>query len=175
MLSPHLIRRQHHRWTMLKTTTCLLSTQRTRLLGPIGCSTARLRPRVQGCPVPVRLVWRAYSSDPGKQTIYHSHLPVPELPKCSLFQYHFPDKPSDSPLPMRDPNLPAFIDGYTGIAITRGQFKEQSLRLVTGLRSIGLKRGDVGCIYGLNSFGWLAAWFGQVAAGIVTTPANWAS
>lgn len=108
----------------------------------------------------------------GKQIIYRSHIPEPVLPRCGVWQYHFPDKPGDSPLPDFDPNLPAFIDGYTGVCMTRGQFREQSLRLIDGLHSIGLKRNDVGCIYGLNSFAWLAAWWGLVAAGIVTTPAN---
>lgn len=109
-----------------------------------------------------------------KQIIYTSEHRTPPLPKCSLFQYHFPDKPSESPIPMFDPGLPAYIDGYTGATLTRGQLKDCALRLVTGFRSLGLKRGDVGCIWGLNGFGWIASWFGLMGAGMVMTPANWA-
>ena len=109
-----------------------------------------------------------------KQIIYTSTLPTPPLPKCSLFQYHFPSTPSESPIPMFDPGLPAYIDGYNGSTLTRGQLKDSALRLVTAFRELGLKRGDVGCIWGLNGFGWLTSWFGLMAAGMVMTPANWA-
>lgn len=109
-----------------------------------------------------------------KEIIYTSTYAAPTLPECSLFQYHFPSAAAQSPVPMWDLSLPAYIDGYTGAALTRGQLKDSALRLTTGLRALGLKRGDVGCIWGLNGFGWLTAWWGLMAAGMVTTPANWA-
>jgi hypothetical protein len=108
------------------------------------------------------------------EIIYKPARAASALPQCSLFQYHFPSTPAESPVPMWDPSLPAYIDGYTGATLTRGQFKDTALRLLTGLRSLGLGRGDVGCIWGLNGFGWLTSWFGMMAAGMVTTPANWA-
>lgn len=107
-------------------------------------------------------------------TIYDSDYPVPTLPEVGLFTYLFPDKASDSPLQQFDPSIPAFIDGFDGRTLTRGQLKTNALRLASGLRSLGLKRGDVACLWGQNSLEWAQAAFGLMAAGITISPANYA-
>lgn len=108
------------------------------------------------------------------QTIYTSDHPVPPLPEVGLFNYLFPEKPGDSPLQQFDPSIPAFIDGATDRTVTRGELKETSLRLATGIGALGLKRGDVACLWGLNSIEWALAAYGCMAAGLTVSPANYA-
>jgi len=106
--------------------------------------------------------------------IYESDYPVPPLPTTGLFTYLLPDKPSDSPLQQFNKDLPAFIDGVTGRTITRGQLKENALRLASGIRALGLKKKDVACLWGPNSLEWAQAAFGLMAAGVTVSPANYA-
>lgn len=109
------------------------------------------------------------------QVIYESDYPVPSvLPKSSLVSYLFPEKRGDSPLESFDPSLPAYIDGLDGRVLTRGELEDGALRLASGLKDLGLKRGDVACIWGLNSLEWIRAAFGCMAAGICVSPANYA-
>lgn len=103
---------------------------------------------------------------------YESHLPTPFLPSVSVFDYIFPQRPGVSPLPDFDPTLPAFIDGLNGDVLRRGELKENALRLKTGLNAIGVNRGATACVWGLNSFHWITAAYGCMAAGLVVSPAN---
>ncbi|BEJ10970.1 hypothetical protein CspHIS471_0103920 [Cutaneotrichosporon sp. HIS471] len=100
--------------------------------------------------------------------IYTSEHRVPSLPRLGLFEYLFPAEP------MFDSSLPAFIDGIDRRQITRAGLEDEALRLASGLRAVGLKRGDRACIWGLNSLEWVRAAYGCLAAGIVVTPANFA-
>lgn len=99
--------------------------------------------------------------------VYTSDYPVPSLPKCGVFEYHFQHQQFDR-------KLPAFIDAQDGRTLTRGDIEEGALRLATGLRGLGLRRHDVACIWGVNSLEWVKAAWGCLAAGITVSPANWA-
>jgi len=108
-----------------------------------------------------------------KEVIYRSALPDPPLVEMGLFEYLFP-KPrgNQSPLPTYDRKLPAYIDGLDGRTLSRGQVEDDALRMVSGLKSIGIKKGDTACIWGLNSLEWVRAAFGCMAAGVTVSPAN---
>lgn len=106
------------------------------------------------------------------ERIYKSPDASPPLPEISMYEYLLPFDASRSPRPQYDKSLPAFIDGLTGRTVTRGQVEDSSLRLVTALREMGLKRGDTVCIWGLNSIEWEVAAFGVMAAGLTASPAN---
>ncbi|TXT13392.1 hypothetical protein VHUM_00759 [Vanrija humicola] len=107
-------------------------------------------------------------------TIYTSDIPVPPLPKVGTFTYFFPEKEGDSPLPaaVRDPNLVSFIDGLTGRELKRGELEDKALRFASGLRSIGIGRGQTTCLFAPNSLEWIIALFGFQAAGVCTSPPN---
>ncbi|KAL1413142.1 hypothetical protein Q8F55_000891 [Vanrija albida] len=105
-------------------------------------------------------------------TIYQSNYPVPPLPQSSMFHYLFPQEAGDSPLPFHPPGLPAFIDGISGRELSRAEIEDSALRLITGLRDLGLQRDDVACIWSLNSLEWIQALFGCMAAGLTVSPAN---
>ncbi|CAK9779667.1 acetyl-CoA synthetase-like protein [Cutaneotrichosporon oleaginosum] len=100
--------------------------------------------------------------------IYTSEHAVPALPRLGLFQYLFPAEP------VFDSSLPAFIDGIDGREISRAELEDEALRLASGLRALGMQRGDTACIWGLNSLEWVRAAYGCLAAGIAVTPANFA-
>lgn len=104
--------------------------------------------------------------------IYESDYPVPFLPQQSLFEYLMPPAPGVSPLPTWPAEQPLFIDGLDGRVLTRGQLRDNSLRLVGGLRSVGFKRGDTACIWSFNSLEAVQAAYGLMAAGAVASPAN---
>lgn len=109
------------------------------------------------------------------EIIYESdYTPPAVLPRSSLFRYLFPDTPGESPLPPFDPALPAYIDGLDGRVLSRGELEDGALRLASGLASLGLKRGDVACLWGMNSLEWIRAAFGCMAAGLCVSPANYA-
>lgn len=105
------------------------------------------------------------------------HTPPP-LPRSSVFDYLFPPPTSKGDgdqkeyYPKPDPDSVAFIDGLTGEEITRGQVEEQAIRLASGLRGLGVKRGDVGMTFGFNSLQYINAIMGIQAAGAVVSPAN---
>lgn len=107
-------------------------------------------------------------------TIYTSDVPVPFLPKVGTFTYFFPEKEGDSPLPaaVRDPNIVSYIDGLTGRELRRGQLEDSALRLATGLRSIGISRGQTTCLFAPNSLEWVVAILGFQAAGVTISPPN---
>ncbi|EJT49156.1 AMP binding protein [Trichosporon asahii var. asahii CBS 2479] len=106
-----------------------------------------------------------------KQIIWKSTIPAPELPESSLIQYLIGGA-GQTPLPQFDDSLPAFIDGFTGKALTRGQLKDGALRLAGALGKLGLGRGSTVCIFAPNSVNWARAAFGAMAAGVTISPAN---
>lgn len=77
--------------------------------------------------------------------VYESSYVYPIVPECGTWHYHHPSPP------VFDPSLPAFIDGVTGRTLKRADIKNDSLRMVTGLRKIGVKRGAYALTFGLNS------------------------
>lgn len=108
----------------------------------------------------------------GNEVIYRSDWPEPLLVEMGLFEYLFPSKNNQSPSPKYDRRTPAYIDGLDGRTITRGQIQDEALRLATGLKEIGIKKGDTACLWGLNSLEWVRAAFGCMAAGVTISPAN---
>lgn len=104
--------------------------------------------------------------------IYESPYAHPFLPQQGIFDFLLPAEQGVSPLPMHDPALPALIDGITGRTLTRGQLRESALRLATGIRSIGVKRGETACMWAGNSIEWAITAYGCMAAGLCTSPAN---
>lgn len=102
--------------------------------------------------------------------IFESDYPAPYLPQCSVFNYLFPEQ--GGPLPTFDSTLPAYIDGLDGRVLTRGDVEDRALRLASGLRNLGLRRGDVAALWGVNSLEWATAVFGSLAAGLAISPAN---
>ncbi|WOO86107.1 4-coumarate--CoA ligase-like 5 [Vanrija pseudolonga] len=110
----------------------------------------------------------------GKQTIYettYAHAPL-KLPKLGLFEYLVPQPGRARAVPEHDPSLPAYIDGLDGRVLSRADIVDGALRLVTGLRGLGIKRGDTACLWGLNSLEWVQAAYGLMAAGVTISPAN---
>lgn len=96
----------------------------------------------------------------------------PRLPRSSIFDYLFDGKGENYPTP--NPNNTAFIDGFTGQRYTRGDAGLQARQLAGGLLSLGVKRGDVMCVFGMNSYEWVNALLGGQAAGLVVSPASYA-
>jgi long-subunit acyl-CoA synthetase (AMP-forming) len=99
-------------------------------------------------------------------------VPEPQLVEMSLFEYLFPKRGNQSPLPVYDRKLPAYIDGLDGRTITRGGIEDEALRMVSGLKALGVNAGDTACVWGLNSLEWVRAAFGCMAAGVTISPAN---
>ncbi|BEJ12258.1 hypothetical protein CspHIS471_0207180 [Cutaneotrichosporon sp. HIS471] len=100
--------------------------------------------------------------------IYTSDYPDVYLPEVGIFEYHFPQNPQFNP------DAVAFIDGIDRRSITRREVEHEALCMATGLRTLGLKRRDVACMYGLNSLEWVRAAYGCMAAGLTVSPANYA-
>jgi len=107
---------------------------------------------------------------PGKSIIFESDYPTPYLPRTNVFDRLFPEE--GGPLATFSPKLPAYIDGLDGRVISRGELKDRALRVVTGLRKLGIQRGDTACLWGINSLEWATAIYGLFAAGAVVSPAN---
>lgn len=113
--------------------------------------------------------------------IYDAPYAAPFFPQQSIFQYLFPEAPGVSPLEAFDESLPAFIDGKTGRTLSRGELKDAALRLGAAMRGVelggvgegmGLKKGDVACIWGFNSLEWVVAAYGCLAGGVTLSPGN---
>jgi len=104
--------------------------------------------------------------------VYKSKVPAPYFPQLGLFDYLFPEAPGISPAPQFDPSSTAFIDGLSGRELTRGQLEDSARRLATGIRSLGIRRGDTVCLWGLNSIDWVLAAYGCLVTGVTVTPAN---
>lgn len=109
---------------------------------------------------------------PKMALIHKSPFPTPPLPRQSVFHYLFPYDKSASPYPVPDPDTVSFIEYTTDRRVTRGELESQAKRLATGLRGLGMQRGDVACIFSTNSLEWINAMFGCQAAGIRVSPAS---
>ena len=105
--------------------------------------------------------------------IYTSDVPSPPLPRQSIIHHLFPelDNPSSPPFP---PSTPTLIDAASGKTLTRAEVLLQTQRLAGGLRKLGLKRGDVVGVIGVNSLEWCNAVYGSLAAGLRVSPMNYA-
>jgi acyl-CoA synthetase (AMP-forming)/AMP-acid ligase II len=106
--------------------------------------------------------------------IYESDFPNPFLPEVGVFDFVFPPSQgygAREGAAFAD-SVVAFTDGATGRTLRRGELRDTALRLKGGLNALGVKRGDVGCIWGLNSLEWVVAAYGLLAAGVTVTPAN---
>ncbi|KAK7691688.1 hypothetical protein QCA50_005088 [Cerrena zonata] len=106
--------------------------------------------------------------------VYNSPYPPVEVAKESVFTFLFQSEFSSHP---RDRK--AFVDGLTGLSITRQQLKELCLSFAHGVRNhfpqlggLPLKRGDAVLIYSPNSLSWPIMLFGSIAAGLLPTLAN---
>lgn len=128
-------------------------------------------------PLPPGYTFYPYHSDkpntpPTMAHIISSPHPHPSLPRSSVFDYLFPPPNVKEYYPKPDPKSVAFIDGLSGEEVTRGEVEEQALKLASGLKGLGVKRGDVGMTFGFNSLFYINAIMGIQAAGAVVSPAN---
>jgi len=74
--------------------------------------------------------------------IYTSPHPPVTLAEESVFSYIFPEQPK-----FPEESL-AFIDAVSGRSFTRGQLRDNALRLGWGLKNkLGLKRGDTVMVF----------------------------
>lgn len=130
------------------------------------------------------------------QTVYRSAHPAPPLHRQSIFSFLFPEAPivqaqvqtaggtgtcpRTPPRPLIPAERPTQVDPLTcpPRILTRGQVLSNALRLASGLRDartgVGLNKGDVVGLVGLNSLEWLNAMYGSWAAGLRVSPVNWA-
>jgi len=114
---------------------------------------------------------------PPHAKIYTSSIPPPHLPRDSVFGYLFPPKVKGDPpryYPKTDPKAIGFIDGLTGKEVLREEIPVRSMWLAAGISKLGVKRGEVVCIFGMNSLEWIEACFAVQSADATVTPANYA-
>ncbi|ORX37250.1 AMP binding protein [Kockovaella imperatae] len=107
--------------------------------------------------------------------VYTSELKSPQLPRSSIFHYVFPPKQKGRPhqwYPTPSPKSISFIDGLTGKELLRDDIHIRALWANAGLRIRGVKRGDVGMIFGPNSLFWVEALWAIQAAEAICSPAN---
>jgi acyl-coenzyme A synthetase/AMP-(fatty) acid ligase len=101
---------------------------------------------------------------------------IPDLPRCSVFDYLFPPKVKGAQPQWYQavpPDTLAYIDGLTGRKVTRGEVEVQAKRVATGLKKLGMRRGQVVCVYGMNSLEWVNAAMGCLAGDFLISPANY--
>ena len=113
---------------------------------------------------------------PAMARIYESEHPPPHLPRTSVFHYIFPPERKGRPpryYPQPVPQSVAFIDGVTGRKLMRDEIPVHAMWLNSGLLAMGLKKGDVACIFGTNSLDWVEACFACQALGAIVSPANY--
>ncbi len=114
---------------------------------------------------------------PATARVYESELEPPHIPRCSVFHYLFPPtKKGKQPkyYLVPDPKTVAFIDGLTGRTLFRSDLPIQATWTRSGLRKLGVGKGDVACIFGENSLEWVSACYGAQAAALVVSPSNYA-
>lgn len=93
--------------------------------------------------------------------------PAPLHPKRGLFEYVWSNKNNVSD------DKPAVIYAPTGEITTRKQLKDSCQRLAYGLRNrLGLKPGNVYCVFSPNSQHYQLMLLGGQCAGLVISPAN---
>ncbi|CAE6536844.1 unnamed protein product [Rhizoctonia solani] len=99
--------------------------------------------------------------------IYKSQYPDYVIPRQSVVSNLFRGES-----PYAD-SLPAFIEAATGLTLSRGDVKDLTFRVASGVRNVlGTKRGDTVMIFSPNSIAWPFTLFGCVAAGLRITLAN---
>lgn len=112
--------------------------------------------------------------DPTK--MYQSDVFPPQLPRTTVFHYLFPPRRKGQHFryyPELDPRTIAFIDGITGKELYRTEMAVRAMWLASGLGGLRLKKGDVVCIFGMNSLHWVEAMMGCQANGNIVSPANY--
>lgn len=111
------------------------------------------------------------------EAMYENPSPPPMIPRCSVFHYLFPPKRKGKHYryyPEPDPRVIAYIDGITGRELYRQEIPVQSMWLASGLGLLGLKKGDVVGIFGMNSLDWIEALYGSQALNLIVSPINYA-
>ncbi|CAE6350170.1 unnamed protein product [Rhizoctonia solani] len=99
--------------------------------------------------------------------IYKSQYPDYVIPRQSIVSKLFP---KESPY---SDSFPAFIEAATGLTLSRGDIKDLTFRIASGVRNVlGTKRGDTVMVFCPNSIAWPFTLFGCVAAGLRITLAN---
>ena len=114
---------------------------------------------------------------PDRSKVYEADIGAPHLPRSTVFHYLFPPKRKGTHFryyQATDPRTIAFIDGITGRELYRDEIPVKAMWIHTGLKKLRLKNRDRVCIFGQNSLEWVEANFGVQAAGMITTPANYA-
>lgn len=103
------------------------------------------------------------------------------LPRQSIFHYLFPEVDSSSQRKAQYSNeriIPSdavtFIDAQTDRTLLRRDVLLQAQQLAGGLRALGLKKGDVVGVIGMNSLEWLNSIYGSLCAGLRISPINYA-
>jgi acyl-CoA synthetase (AMP-forming)/AMP-acid ligase II len=91
--------------------------------------------------------------------------PDVDVPAVSLVEFLFGDG-TDLP------DVPAFVDGTTGAAISYPELYGQVLRIAAGLAQRGIGRGDVVGLHAPNSPAWAAVFHGVLRANAVVTTFN---
>ncbi len=96
--------------------------------------------------------------------VIESPTPAPHLPRCQRLQLPLPSSSLlerghglQHGVHCSGPARPGVHRRCDGPTVTRHEVGEQGRKLAGGLRKLGLKQGDVGCIYGLNSLEWVNA------------------
>ena len=114
---------------------------------------------------------------PPTARIYQAEAPPPHIPRSSIFHYLFPPKMKGKPpryyLPP-DPRNIAFIDGLTGRTLFRSDLPIQAMWARSGLKILGVRTGDVACIFGENSLEWVSACYAAQCTAMIVSPANYA-
>jgi acyl-CoA synthetase (AMP-forming)/AMP-acid ligase II len=103
----------------------------------------------QECPMPVR-----------------SPYPDVEIPAVALPEHLFGVGPGTAA------EVPAFVDGVTGEAVTFAQLHDQVRRVAAALAQRGIGRGDTVAIFAPNSPEWAVAFHGVLRANAVVTTVN---
>ncbi|KAK1925864.1 AMP binding protein [Papiliotrema laurentii] len=114
---------------------------------------------------------------PDLSKMYQDPRTPPPLPRTSVFHYLFPPKRKGEHLryyPEPDPRVIAYIDGLTGRELYRHHIPVQAMWLATGLARLGLKRGDVMGLFGMNSLDWIEGCMGGQALNLIVSPINYA-
>ena len=73
---------------------------------------------------------------------------------------------------MQHADLPAFVDGPTGAALSFGELHDQVLRIAAALAQRGIGRGDVVALYAPNSPAWASVFHGVLRANATVTTVN---
>ena len=108
--------------------------------------------------------------------MYVSDIPPPKLPRTSVFHYIFPPKRKGTHYryyPATDPRCIAYVDALTGAELYRDEIPVRAMWLHAGLKRLGLRKGQVVCIFGMNSLHWIEANYGAQAAELIVSPANY--